>query len=621
MENKWEIKDIIKMSKIELEKALKEASEKYYNEEEPIITDEVFDFMKERLEKMDPTSKFLKDIGTIPKDKIKLPYFMGSLEKITKKHSDKIIDWINKYKGSYVLSDKLDGVSCMIYKKDGKIKLYSKGTREFGRDITELIDIMKHIGLNNINEDIVVRGELIISKKDFKKIKDEKNLKNARNTVAGLVNSKTKDKDIEKITQFVAYSVYKPQLKKIDQMKQLEKWNFKTPFYITKDELTIDYLDKLLIERKKKSEFDIDGIVIEDNSKKYIVKDENPKHAFAYKSLSILDTTNSEVEKVEWNVSMDGFLKPRIKIKPIEHSSGVTITYATAFNGKYIVDNNIGKGAIVSIVRSGDVIPYILEIVKPADKPDMPSVPYKWNETGVDLIVSTSLDTIDEVAVKKITYFFSTLGIKNISKGIVAKLVSEGYDDIFKILNADKDKLKKIDGLGEKSVNKIYNNIDNTIRKVDLATLMSGSRIFGRGLAKKKLEEVINMYPNLMKEEITLDEVLKVEGFAEKMGNKFVSNLNSFKKFYKKLNDLYDFKQKKEIKKGEKFKNEIIVMTGFRDKDLEEYITNNGGKVSNSVSSKTTLLICNDINDKSSKIEKAKELKIEIKTKKEFTEK
>lgn len=619
MKNRWEIEDVIKMTEEELEDALREASNKYYNDEEPIITDEMFDFMRELMEKKNSKNKFLVDIGIIPKDKIMLPYFMGSLDKITKKQSDKIIEWINKYKGPYILSDKLDGISCMIYRKNGKIKMFSKGTREYGRDISELKSIIGNIDFKKIDGDFALRGELIIKRKDFKKVKDK--MKNSRNAVAGLVNSKHKDKEIMGITNFVAYSIYEPSMKKEEQMKRLKEIGFLVPYYEIRDDLTVEYLDKLLIERKKKSEYEIDGIVIEDNSKKYKVKNENPKHSFAYKSLSVLDIFDTEVEDVEWNISMDGFLKPRIKVKPIDHPTGVTINYVTGFNGKYIFDNKINKGTILSIVRSGDVIPYILGVVKSSKEPLMPTIPYKWNETGIDIIATTSKETIDKVAIKRITYFFTTLGIKNINEGIVRKLVNNGYDDIFKILQADKNDLIKIEGLGEKVITKIYNNIDNIMKNVKILKLMSGSRIFGRGIAEKKLEELINTIPNLLEREITIDEVMKVEGFGEKMSKKFIDNLGEFKKFYEKMNKIYEIKTVKTKKIGDKFKSQNIVMTGFRDKELEELITSNGGKISNSVSSKTTLLICNDKNEESSKMKKAKELGIKIITKSDFIEK
>lgn len=613
--------DIEQMSEKDLEKNLRKASNAYYNKNFTIITDELFDFMKDKLEEINPKNKFLKEIGSkVIGSKIKLPYFMGSLDKITPKKGN-LTDWKNKFTGSYIVSDKLDGISCLIYKDDDITNLYSRGDGEYGQDISALKSILVDIDFSDLPSKVAIRGELIINKKDFIKIKNKYGMSNARNAVAGLVNSKDKNKDIKKVTQFVAYSVYEPIMKKSKQMYKLEKWGFKVPFYKSLDDFTIDSLNNLLIKRKKESEFEIDGLVIEDNSKEYIVQNENPEHAFAFKSLSVSDIMKTKVIDVEWNISVDGFLKPRIKIETIHHPSGVDINYATAFNAKYIYDNNINIGTIISIIRSGDVIPYILEVIKPSETPKMPNIPYKWTESGVDIVVTEKLEDIDDVAVKRISYFFSTLGVKNISEGIVRKLVDNKYDTVIKILKAKRTNLEMIDGLGKVLIAKIYKNIDNTIPNASISILMSGSRIFGRGLAGKKLEELVNKYPDIMTRDITLDEVLSVDGFGEKMARKFIENLSDFKKFYKEITSIYKFKKNEDKRMDNKLKDEVIVMTGFRDKELEDKIKSHNGMVSNSISRKTTILICNDINDKSTKMTKAKSLGIKIMDRNTFVKK
>ena len=89
----------------------------------------------------------------------------------------------------------------------------------------------------------------------------------------------------------------------------------------------------------------------------------------------------TEVEKVVWNISKWGQIKPRIKIKQVK-LGGTKIDYVTGFNAKYIDDNKIGPGAIIKITRSGDVIPHIVEVVKKADQAQMPDISYEWNNTS-----------------------------------------------------------------------------------------------------------------------------------------------------------------------------------------------------------------------------------------------
>ena len=171
----------------ELEIFLRKCSDSYYNSGIILIDDNTFDILKEELEKKDPLNKFLTEIG-IPirgtKNKIELPFPMGSLNKI--KHDDGNLEkWLNNYNGTYVLSDKLDGVSAQIYKQNKIIYMYSRGDEGlYGQDLTHLLTIINisKQALVDMPDSMSIRGELIITKDDFKTIS---NKKNARNTVAG----------------------------------------------------------------------------------------------------------------------------------------------------------------------------------------------------------------------------------------------------------------------------------------------------------------------------------------------------------------------------------------------------------------------------------------------------
>ncbi len=142
-----------------------------------------------------------------------------------------------------------------------------------------------------------------------------------------------------------------------------------------------------------------------------------------------------------------------------------------------------------------------------------------------------------------------------------------------------------------------------------------------RGLGERKLKEIINKYPNIMKEKWDrqefIDKIKQVDGFSDKLAERFVDNFKYFKKFYKEIDDIYDIshmiKVKVQEQKGDLFKDKSICFTGVRDKILEEFITKNGGKVSSSVSSKTYMLIHADNDDKSSsKFQNA--IKYDVKT-------
>ncbi|CAH6421855.1 NAD-dependent DNA ligase [uncultured virus] len=608
-----------KISIKELEDILRELSFYYYNTKESLVPDEIFDIIKNVLEERDPKNLFLKEVGSpISKNKVKLPYFMPSLNKI-KPSTNLILSWLEEYKGPYVVSDKLDGVSALLVKTKKELKLYTRGDGTNGQDISHLIPFIfdKKI-LDKLMNNIAIRGELIISKNNFKKIDNE--FKNGRNAISGLVNAKHFSVKLAKLTDFIAYSLLNPQYKQTEQMSKIHSWKLPIVTYKILNEINNDFLSKYLLERRKESEYEIDGLVVVDSSQIYNTTVDEPEYEFAFKTLLTDQIAETLVLDLEWTVSKHSYLKPKVKIQPVE-ISGVTIKNATAFNAKFVVDNKLGPGSIIKIVRSGDVIPHILEVIKSSSsgKPKMPLIPYVWNKTGIDILVKdVQGEAKDAIIIKKITNFFSTLGIKNISEGIVTKLVINGFNSIPKIIKADKKKLENIEGLGSKIVEKIFNNIDSSIKKVTLSQLMAASTLFGRGLGNRKLKVIVDQYPNIMNEnfdkKVLSNNIMQLEGFDELTTTQFIENFPKFKKFYSELEKVLDLshlqnpiKQKK-ITKG-KFLGKKMAFTGFRDAELKKFIEDNGGKVSDTVSKNTDLLIYVDTS--SSKYKKAIELNIE----------
>ena len=645
LEKNFSLQNFVKeISNKKLEKILRDLSSVYYNTGDSLVSDEVFDFLKEHLEKIDPSNEFLNEVGAPidSKEKVKLPYPMGSLDKI-KPETKELDKWKIDYKGPYVVSDKLDGISAQLYITKDEVKLYTRGDGEYGQDISYLVEYLIYSNkIDKIKKNsklpISIRGELIISKKNFDKVKDK--FKNARNAVAGFVNAKKVDKTLSKIVEFIGYTVINPEMKTEDQMSYLKSFEplKKIVEYkvYTQDKLTNDNLSKYLEERRKSSEFEVDGIVVYDSSRSYQHSEGNPEHGFAFKSILSDQFAEALVVDVIWEASMDGYLKPKVQINPI-NLVGVTITFATAFHAKFVEENKLGPGAIIKIIRSGDVIPHILEVIKPSTsgKPKMPSTEYVWDKNHVNILIKNinKSEYTDTIKAKKMDYFFSVLDVKNISLGILTKLVENGYDNIIKILESDRHELSKIEGLGKKMIDKIFDNIDEVMSSVSLEKLMAGSHVFGTGIGERKIKQIIREIPNILeiktKKELK-EEVLKLEGFSDITADKFVDNLDKFKIFYKQLKNIYDLdyieeelkeKEENEDENKDLFADQKIVFTGFRDKNLEDIIEIMGGKVSTSVSSKTTLIVYADNEQNSSKLEKAKKLGIKTISKSEFLKK
>jgi len=609
----------------------KYAAEQYYNGE-GVISDKLYDDLFDEIKKRDPKNDFLKKVGfeITGKNKVELPFYMGSMDKIKISESDRLSKWQKKFnKHDYVIMDKLDGISGLFVLKNGTKKLYTRGNGTIGQDITHLINTIPSFKFS-VSTDIVLRGELIISKKKWEKYTTQ--FSNARNMVSGLVNSKKINTDIMKDIDFVIYEIMEPRMRQSEQLKFLQKNKMTHVYYETLDKSDLDFemLDEILLDRREASEYEIDGIIVMDDSLHDYNAEGNPDFAFAFKDASEKQTADVVVKDVEWNVSKDGYLKPKLVLEPTK-LSGVIISNATAFNAKYIVDNKIGPSSVVKIIRSGDVIPHVLEVIKTA-KVKMPSVEYKWNETNVDLIATGSKS--DEQIIKELTFFAEKMDIMNLSEGIITNFVENDIDDIFKIINVSKNTLAELPSFKDKMVNKIHENIQTAMENATLVQFMNATNIFGHNFGHKRLEKIFVKFGNNFikymkdhsKDEI-YNEVIKIDGFDDITASQFSNYIHEFIKVFEKIPNSYQktiLKNSETKVVSEKFKGKKFVFSGFRNKEWEDYITENGGELVSSVSKNTSYLVTTkkDYDEGStSKVIKAKEVGVPIVIKEEFEKK
>ena len=625
LDNK-KLSNTLKKNKLDVLIKIKEyLDDKYYNTGETSeFTDEQFDILKDIIVNYDKNEK--NKVGSkIREDnnRVKLPYWLGSLDKIKAEELNKLENWVKKNNTEeYIREDKLDGISCLLFIENEKVNLYTRGDGIIGADITHILKYIKNIPM--LKNKISIRGELIMKDKIFKE-KYSKDNSNARNMVSGLVNAKSLKEGIDDI-EFIAYEIILDEENQYNPKKQLEllkEYGFTVVnnSIVKKDDLNIDNLSEILIENKRISEYDIDGIILQPNKEYTRNKKDNPKYAFAFKMTITDNLIKAEVEEIEWNISKHKLLKPRIRIKPV-NLNGVTITYASGFNAKYIVEKSIGKGTIIEITRSGDVIPFIVSVIKPSKEPDMPKLIYKWNENNVDIIVEDDEENISEI--KMISAFFSNMGIKNISDATVEKIYKNGYNSLIKIFEATQDDFEKIDGFQKKLSEKIYTNIHNGLQKITKDLLLGSSGIF-EGIGKRKLKVLFDNFPDILEIELSekelLEKIINIEGYSDKSAEKIIINLNKAKKFLEEVKPFVVYDENKKVNSTNKLKELTVLFTGYRNEDLEKKIISNGGKIITSVSKNLKILIVKNKESLSSKIEKARKLNIEILFEDEFIEK
>jgi len=603
-----------------------EADKAFFNSGQPKLTDDIYDIIKDYIRKKYPKDAYLKRVGADVDNKVVLPYYMGSQNKIKDSESE-ITKYKKKYPGPYLISDKLDGVSGMFVYEGDNVKLYTRGNGREGQDISHLHKYISGFPKIKKQDKLAVRGEFIISKDNWDKLKKvDDTLSNPRNTVSGAINSKILNKQLLKMIDFVAYTLVFPNLP--NGLPELDKMKFNVVNNTVVDDISLAFLSKNL-EVSRKNKYVIDGIVISDISKVYeIALGKNPEHSFAFKSIHTLEQIEVIVKEVEWNISKDKYMKPIVKFDEILLDD-VKIKQATGFNAGYIEKNNIGPGSRIVIIRSGNVIPHIQSVLTASanGKPSMPgelNKDYKWNDTRVD-IIKIGEDRNADFDIKNIVYFMKTAEVDNMGPGNITKIYNAGFHNIKSILKIQKEDLLKIEGFKGKSADNILKALEK-VKELDCLVLMDASNMLGRGFSYKKIKMITDVYPSILIDnadnrekslKISIEDLMKVEGIAKISAKLFIENLPRFYEFYDSLGVKCKGIEEKVDKSVEKTENANIkdkkfIFTGFRNKDYEKIIVENGGKVVTSISKSTHYLIVKNKAEKSGKIDKATELGVKI---------
>jgi DNA ligase (NAD+) len=589
-----------------------------YRNSQPVMTDNQYDILQEFISKKYPTNKDIYKIGApVGRNKATLPYFMGSMDKI-KPDTQALANWVSKYKGPYVLSCKLDGVSGLYTTEGDTPKLYTRGDGKVGQDISYLIP---HLRLPK-TKGVVIRGEFVIPKEVFA-TKYKASFANPRNMVSGLVNHKTINAAISDV-HFVAYEVIKPEKKTLDQMTFLSTLDVDTVLFKVEPSLTNEFLSQTLVEWRQNYPYEIDGVIVT-NDGKYNRNTGNPEHSFAFKMVLSDQIAEALVVDVIWTPSKDGYLKPRVQIEPI-NLGGVRIEYATGFNAAFIEDNKIGVGAMIELIRSGDVIPHIRKVIIPADQAKMPTIPYKWNDTHVDIMLE-DISSDETVREKNITGFFKGIQVDRLGAGNIARIIQAGFDTVPKIIQMTMDDFLHVEGFKNTMATAIYNGIREKIDAASLVTIMAASNIFGRGFSDKRLELIMETHPTVLVSGDTKSKkvamIAEIKGMSTKTAEAFVEKIPAFIDFIQAagLANKLAHEKKASVDNSHPLYGKSIVMTGFRDATLQEKLKNVGAKMGSSVSKNTFVVLVKDKEDETGKAVDARKLGIPILTPDEFSAK
>ena len=600
------------------------------------ISDEDFDKLENDLRELDPQNYVLDIVGSVvySRDKVAHEKKMLSLNKTYKKTD------LEKWKGEddLVSTFKIDGSSCSLIFDNGLLKLAkTRGDGKFGENITNKALCMGSIPkkIDTYKNKLEVRGEIYCTEEQFLKLSEymiEQKLEkpnSLRNIVAGILGRR-ENIELASFLDFQAFElisdeeIFQTEKGKFDILKSM---GFKTPdFRLIKNKKDIQEELDSAIDFMSEGNYLIDGLVFTyNNIKKHEELGEtahHPRYKLAYKFQG--ETKDSEIQNISWQVSRNGILTPVANIKPVE-ISGAKVSRVTLHNYGVVKANELKCGDIIKIVRSGEVIPKFLEVVKEsAGKVKYPSSCPSCKEdiTEVDIRLICTNPTCPAQVKDTILNFIQKIGIEDLSSKrleelIKAKLVTT-IDDLYRL---DKEDLMKLDKIKDKLATKLLSSIEKS-KDTDLITFLSALGISGG--AYNKCEKIVDAGVNTIEKvkELTVEQLINIESFAQKSASDFLLSLKSKDDLIDKLiNEGFDFSVKK--KKDSSISGKKFCITGtltMKRSDLQKMIKENSGIAVSSVSKDTDFLITNDTQSSSNKFKKAQELNIQIINEEKFLE-
>ena len=639
----------------------------YYDRNEPIVTDQEFDFIKKKIIDLENKYDFLKSdlspaksVGFKPsknfqKVKHKVPMLsLGNAfnEEDLKNFEKKIINFLSLEDAStidYSAEPKIDGISAsLIYIKGKFIKGLSRGDGSEGEDITKNLktikDIPKLITEINFPDEIDIRGEVFIENHDFKKLMNK--FANPRNAASGSLRQKNSIATSKIPLKFIAYTHgYAKNMKinsQIDFLKNLKLWGFKiNPFNkkITNIKNLISN-HKNLEEKRKEIPFDIDGVVYKINSfvlqKRLGFAANSPRWAIAHKFSA--NSSISEILNIEIQLGRTGALTPVAKIKPV-NIGGVLVSNATLHNEDEIIRKDIRIGDTVTVERAGDVIPHVISVnIKKRDKDSKKFIfplncPSCGSKTVKDYNEITKKDDAvrrctsegyecEKIAIEKIKHFVSkeAFNIEGFGKKIVENfwylnLIKLPHD----IFNLNYHDIEKLEGWGKLSVANLKFSIQHK-KKISLNRFIYslGIRHIGQENAKliaQHLKSSLNF--SKLAENKYIDNLSNIDGIGS-------TQIQSIKKFFlNKTNlDILNELNKKltisniiPINDNGVLKNKTFMLTGKLNNisraEAKSLIEKNSGKIINNVNNKLDYLITGE-KPTIKKVNTAKEMGIQI---------
>lgn len=636
----------------ELVELLNKASKAYYQEDREIMSDYEYDKLYDELVELEnklgvklsntPTQKVGYTILS-SLTKVKHDSRMLSLDKT--KEISKLKDWLSEQEG--LLSWKLDGLTIVLNYTDGELtQAITRGNGEIGEDITHNARVFKNIPLKiNFQGELILRGEAVISYSEFKKInnklEDAEQYKNPRNLCSGTVRQLNSEITSQRNVMFYAFTLVKADNNNFEGLKsnQLD-WLKQLGFDVVEyKKVIIDNVEDTVKEFEsniKNNDFASDGLVLTYNNILYGeslgTTSKFPRDSIAFKWAD--EMMETKLVKIYWNTSRTGRINPVAIFEPIE-LEGSTVNRASVHNISILENLKLGIGDTIKVYKANMIIPQIAENITCSDNIEIPNqCPECGGETEIRQLKDGKAlycknPNCKAQLVSSLEHFTSrdATNIEGLSEATLEKFVGcdfiKNYTDIYN-LSQYEQQIKNMEGFGEKSYQKLINSIEKS-KNLKLSNFIYALGINNVGLNNAKLLCTKYKYDINKIIDAKEEELIEIEGFGEVIAHEVYKYFHSENNIIL-LNKVLEYLNIEitEIQEtGLIFEGKTFVITGEvshfdNRKELQNKIESLGGKVTNSVTNKTSYLINNDKMSSSSKNKKARELNIPIITEEEF---
>ncbi|MCO4793814.1 MAG: hypothetical protein KC493_08885, partial [Bacteriovoracaceae bacterium] len=503
------------------------------------------------------------------------------------------------------------------------------GDGSFGENITKKVIWMDTIppAIEDRKKSFEVRGELFCREEEFYGLSNEMvglgldKPTSQRNIVAGLISRK-ENLELCRYIEFMAFELLSDDFefsKESEKFKLLAELGFETPETKVHDKKkTVDETINLAKEFMSEGDYQIDGLVFTyENLSLHEELGEtahHPRYKMAFKFEG--ESKETILKEIIWSVSRNGILTPVGIVEPVE-LSGAQISRVTLHNFGMVKQYELKSGDKIEIIRSGEVIPKFLSVVKASKEKfsvpkNCPTCNSKVEERDIRLYCSNE-ECPDRVR-ESILNFIKKIGIDDLSSKRLEEMLRVGLvkniPDLYKLEVED---FLTLDKVKDKLANKFYTEIQAS-KNVDIVTFLSSLGITGG--AYNKCEKLVNNgFDTLDKiKETTVEKLSHIESFAEKSATEFLNSFNSKLHIINSLVEIgFEFKEK-EVKDTPLNGKKVCITGSLSEKRsvIEGWIRDGGGATVGSVSKKTDYLLTNDKDSGSSKAKKARELDIPI---------